>query len=71
MACKACSTLSNNTIEYERDRDRQIPAYLARVQAANLWAYLRFDSLPTIEIDPLTGEQLAQFHCVFVCPAEA
>ena len=70
-AYKACSTLSNNTIEYERDSYRQIPAYLARVQAANPWAYLRLDSLPTSEIDPLTGEQLAQFCRVFVCPAEA
>ena len=70
-AYKACSTVSNNTIEYEYDSYRQIPAYLARVQAANPWAYLRLDTLPTIELDPLTREQLAQFRHVSVCPVEA
>jgi len=70
-AYKACSQLSNNTIEYERDSYRQIPAYLARVQAANPWAYLRLDSIPTAEIDPSSGEQLSQFRRAFICPAKA
>ena len=70
-AYKACSTLSNNTIEYERDSYRQISAYLARVQAANPWAYLRLDTIPTAEVDPLSGEELSQFRRIFISPAEA
>jgi len=70
-AYKAYSKLSKNTDEYERDRCRQIPAYLARVQAANPWSYLRLDCTPTADIDPSSGELLSQFRLVFICPAEA
>jgi len=45
--------------------------YLARIQAANPWAYLRLDSIPIAEITPSSGEQHFQSHCVFICPAEA
>jgi len=59
-ANNACSTLSNNTIEYKRHSYRQIPLYLACVQPAKTGAYLRFDFLGTIKMYPLTGEPLAQ-----------
>lgn len=67
---KACSKLNNNTIEYEHDSYRQIPDYLALVQAANPWAYLLLDTILSAEIDPLSAEQLSQFRCNFIFPAE-
>jgi len=70
-AHRACAKLSNNTVDYERDSYRQLPAYLARIQEANPWAYLRLDMIPTGEIDPSSQQQLLQFRRVFICPAEA
>ena len=70
-AYKACAKLSNNTVGYERDSYRQLPAYLARIQASNPWAYLRLDTIPTAEIDASSGQQLLQFRRIFICPAEA
>ena len=32
---------------------------------------MRLDTIPTAEINPLSGEQLSQFHRIFICPAEA